>query len=921
MTLRALFFFIFTFFLSVSHSFGQDMKLQGHVYDSSGTVPLSNAVAVAVRVRDSLMLGYARTDSNGYFKLPSFPVDTFTLIISHPNYDDKFYYIFGHAENDDIDIPKVAMPTKLQDIDEVVIYANKNPIYYNGDTLVYVADSFKVSQNAVVEDLLKKLPGLEIDKDGKIKSQGKAIDQVLVDGDEFFGSDPTIATKNLGAAGVQTVQVYEKTQENAADGQETIQVLDLRLKDEAKKGYFGRMSAASDFDRFYEAELLLNKFNKKQKISVFVLGANTPKSDFGFGDRNKFGLENEGSGRTMFSDDGDISYSGNGQQIGIPKTLKAGIYFSDKYGKKQQTELGFNYSYYNTRNDYLNKSRSQYFIQDSTFYSDDSTRYKSQDEVHSVNLRFETKIDSLTTLDIRPQLRVSQGLQNNLDYSSWLDRDNTFSRSNNVVNSNDAKSVALTNEVRFVKDFMKKRRKLTANYDLALEENRATGNLNSTNIFSDSAQTAASFDQNKINNRAGITNSFRMSYFEPLGSKFKIQTEYSFDIGNTNQIKETVDFNPTTGQYDLVNNTFSNSFDNVKTQHRAGAQLWYESKKYTIHGGIRIRNIVLENINRVTDNVIYQNFTNVLPVFQFRYNPNRSTRLTVNYNTNSRQPSISDLQPVPDNTNPNRVKTGNSNLKPDYSHQVNANFNTWNALSGRYIYAGTWANLTQNAFGDSVAVSAIGQQTVKRVNVKNAANLIMWLGAGIPMLSRKLTLSPNLSGNIFQNTSYLNNQQNISTNISFGPSMNVNYRTDSLEIEISGTWSYNKPTNTLSNFTTRPYSSQQYFASFTWRLKHGFKLQANTNYTINSQRADGYNLVFVVVNAAVSKTFLKTNNLELTFLANDILNQNINTSRTVYQNQVTDNFTTIISRYFLLKLTYRFNNNKTTEQDAKDGWH
>ncbi len=918
--IRAFFSLLFLILLSSNISYSQEMNLKGHVFDSTGTKPVVGAVALAVRVSDSLMLAYERTDKNGDFELSGFPADTFTVIISAPGYDDKFYYIFGNENNFEIDITKITMPTESLNMDEIVIYANKNPIFYNGDTLVYVADSFSVAEGAVVEDLLKRLPGLEIDKDGKIKSQGKAIDKVLVDGDEFFGTDPTVATKNLGAKGVETVQVYEKTQENAADGQETIQILDLRLKEDAKKGYFGRISGASDFTQFYEGELLLNHFNKSQKISVFVLGANTPKSNFGFGDRNKFGLENEGSTR-MFNDEGDYVYSENGSNPGIPTTLKAGIYYADKIGKKKQTEMGFNYSYYNTKNNALSQSRSQFFVQDSSFYTDDSTRNISADISHSVNFRFESQIDSLTRIEIRPSFSMTTGEQDIKDYTTFLTSENSLSRSNVIGKQNKAVSNSLNNRIEFTRDFMKKRRRFALNYDLSLEDNRSDGTLNTTNSFYDSTQTVASFDQEKINYQNGISHSIRGSYFEPIGKKYKVQTEYSFERGNTNQNKETRDFNPVTGLFDQINTIFSNNFENLRTQHKAGLQLWYESKKYTIVGGARVRNIDIENRNRVTDTMILQNFTNILPVFRFTYNPSRSTRLRVNYNTNSRQPSISDLQPVQDNNNPNRLKTGNANLRPDYSHNLSVNFNTWNALSGRYIYLGGNGYYATNPFGDSTSINSFGQQIVKKVNVKNAGSSSIWMGAGIPLKNRKYSIRPNISASISQNISYLNDEKNTATNSYFGPSLEFQYQSDSLEFSVRSSLTYNSPKNSLSNFNTQPFTTQEYFAGFTWRLKRGFKLESNVNYTLNGQRAVGYNINFIILNAAVSKTFLKTRNLELMFLANDILNQNINASRNVSQNVVTDNFTTIISRYFLVKLTYRFNNNKTTEEDGKGGWH
>ena len=201
-------------------------------------------------------------------------------------------------------------------------------------------------EGAVVEDLLKKLPGLSVDKDGKITSQGEEIGKVLVDGDEFFGDDPTIATKNLGADGIEQVQVYEKENEDGIGGSdEKIKVLDLKLKDDAKKGYFGRITGASDFaltpigdpaeigtNPFYEGELLLNKFNGSQKISVFALGTNTPRSSFGWGDMQKFGLENETPSGNRWQPGASNNTSG------VPQTLMAGVYFSDKIGKNKKRQ-------------------------------------------------------------------------------------------------------------------------------------------------------------------------------------------------------------------------------------------------------------------------------------------------------------------------------------------------------------------------------------------------------------------------------------------------------------------------------------------------------------------------------------------------------------------------------------------------------
>jgi hypothetical protein len=370
-------------FLITALSYSQNMKVSGRLVDSSGVEPIHQASIMAIHLRDSVLVSYTRSNANGEFAINNLPLDSFQLVIEHNNWTPRSIYVMGSAKKSTFELPDIRLYPKVQDVQAVVVTRNRNAMYFSGDTLIFVADSFKVAENAVVEDLLKKLPGIKVEDDGSITSQGQEISQVLVDGDEFFGSDPTIATKNLAANGVESVQVYEKKNEDAAAGEDDkIQVLDLKLKDEAKRGYFGKAAVASDLNQgaadepFYEAELLLNKFDKTQKISVFMLASNTPKSSFGFGDMNKFGLDNERDASGMNFWDGDS----RGDNSGIPQTLKTGIYYNDRLSEK--VKLGVNYAYYDSRLQANSSSQTQYFLADSSYYTKDSTN----NQVHAAKL-------------------------------------------------------------------------------------------------------------------------------------------------------------------------------------------------------------------------------------------------------------------------------------------------------------------------------------------------------------------------------------------------------------------------------------------------------------------------------------------------------------------------------------------------------
>ncbi len=918
---------ILLIFFCASNVFGQKMKVTGTVMDTTGSRPLPQATVMAIRVKDSLLLGFTHSDFKGNFTLTGFEIDTFSLVIAHPNADDKTYYIFGHKDNYEINIPSVRMQSKAQELDEVVIYANKNPIYYKGDTLIYVADSFKVAEGAVVEDLLKKLPGLNIDKDGKITSQGQTINKVLVDGDEFFGTDPTVATKNLGADGVAQVQVYEKTDEETIGGsQDKIRVLDLKLKDEAKKGYFGRVSGATDAfltplpteyfgtRPFYEGELLLNKFNSKQKISIFALGSNTPRSSFGRGDLNKFGLSNEaGANRNFWENDNNQNNSG------VPQTLKTGIYYADKFGENKNTELLVNYSYYNDRLDARTSSQSQYFLQDTSFFNINRNQTLTTNQRHAFNIKLSSQIDSLTLIEFKPSFSYDIGQSINNDTTSFEGETNIQSLITSINSSSDSKGLTVNGTGRVYRKFMKKRRELEVRYDLAMNRNNTNSELKTENQYLLYVDSVAGINQYKTNKNSATSHYGTLSYFEPLSKKWKVNLTYLFEYGFSNQNKETNDLVGTA--YTGYNANLSNNFDNTRTQHRGGTEFIYESGKHFVSGGAFVRNIQIDNINKITNATIYQNINSVLPRFKYEFKPSMSKRFSVNYTTNSQQPSINDVQPVQDNSNPNRLVIGNPDLKPNYVHNVMVNFNNWNALSGKYIWSGGSLNLTNNAFATQTSYDAYGRTTSMTVNVDGNFSAFVWAGAGFPILDRKVEFNPSLNASVNRYKSLIEEsgvvRVNTTDNYAITPDMQIEVQLDSLEITFNGSYSFNKPINSISTTTTTPFGVQKYGMDLTWRLPKGFSIEMEGNYTKNNGL---YNTEFFILNAEFSKKFLATQNLIVSIRGNDLLNQNISAQRTVSGNAVTDYRTTIISRYFLLKVTLRFNNRKAKEDDFK-GWH
>jgi hypothetical protein len=465
---------------------------------------------------------------------------------------------------------------------------------------------------------------------------------------------------------------------------------------------------------------------------------------------------------------------------------------------------------------------------------------------------------------------------------------------------------------------MKKRRELEVRYDLNMMKNSTDGSLYSLSDFKISG-FKDTIDQKKTNMNSTTSHYATVNYFEPLSKRVKINFNYLFEYGISVQEKEAYD--KLNGEYSVYRQDLSNTFDNTRVQNRVGTELIYENGKHTVSGGAFYRNINIDNHNRITDSVVNQNINSILPKFKYEFKPSMSKRFSLNYNTNSTQPTINDLQPVQDNTNPNRLQIGNPDLKPNYVHTVMMNFNTWNALSGKYLWTGGSLNITDNAFATQTTFDNFGRTNAKTINVDGNLSSAIWAGAGFPILNRKIEFQPSLNASFNRFKSLIGEQENITENYAITPEMDIDFQWDSLEINLSGSYSYNNPVSSLSSVSNTPFTIQVYSAGFEWRLQRGFTIGLDGSYTKNSQPGGGfYNTEYFVLNAEFSKKFLKTQNLVIAIVGNDILNQNINAQRIVNGNSVTDFRTTIISRYFLLKATYRFNNRKTKEDDF-NGWH
>jgi hypothetical protein len=659
--------------------------------------------------------------------------------------------------------------------------------------------------------------------------------------------------------------------------------------------------------------MLFNRFDGTQKLAVFVLSSNTPRSKFDWGDINKFGLDEE-IGYSQ-NEDGDWMQKGSSMSgNGIPQTLRSGIYFSDKIGKKKRTKVGFNYSYLNYQLNALSQSYSQYFLSDTSYYSADSTRTISKNESHTANFTIFSQIDSLTTLEIKPSFQFSKGSTIVSDYSHFLTSNALAARSNNISRGNNSDGLSTNSEINFTRDFKKERRSLTILHKFNYGNNATDGNLYSENTYYIGTSSSDTLNQLKTNQNTNHVQTLKATYYEPITKKWKLETEYMFEYSKNEQAKEARNILSETVAE--VDSNFTNSFETTRFQHRVGLAAIYESRKHTLTIGTRARTIQIDNYNIYTANSITQNITNILPRLSYTFKLSKTSNLSTRYNTSSSQPSVNSLQPIPDNTNPNRVQIGNPDLKPNYSHRVSFNYNSWNAVTNRNIWSGANFNYSNNAMVDSTIFDADGRQFIKTVNADGNLWSNIYVGSGIGLYKKILEINPGLNASYSKSISYINGLKNDRSSLGINLNFGINFNLDSVSLSTYSTFGRTSPSSTINASTNQPFTTQEHQVYFSWTLPFWhITLKSDASYFVNGQRTDGYNLNYFIWNASIDKAFMKTENLIISLQGNDMLNQNIIAQRSINSNIITDYKTKIISRYFLVKLTVKFNNKKEKEED------
>jgi outer membrane receptor protein involved in Fe transport len=335
--------------------------------------------------------------------------------------------------------------------------------------------------------------------------------------------------------------------------------------------------------------------------------------------------------------------------------------------------------------------------------------------------------------------------------------------------------------------------------------------------------------------------------------------------------------------------------------------------------GSFFRNVSQQNINVTKNEKLQMSFNNILPVASFNYRINQGSNFSFNYNTSSQQPDLQQMQPVYDNTDPNRISIGNPDLKPTFSQNASLNYYFYKGISDINFWSGGNAGNTDNQISYQTTYDSQGRAVTQPININGNYFANMWFGGGFPVFKKFFKIYYNFNGSFNNSASYVNGRKNNQQTTTFAPGLNFEKNAEKYNVSIGGDYNYNIPKSTISVQSNQPYYSYGLEGSFTVKLPKKFMISSDGKYTNNGNRSPGYNIDYFIWNASLAKVFLKNENLILSLNANDILNQNISNQRTINSNQIVDTKTQIIKRYFLLKVLFKFNNQKTKVED-NDGY-
>jgi hypothetical protein len=888
--------------------------VKGIVVDTLGKKPLASATINILDGKDSSLVTFARTRENGSFEVLKLDAGSYLLLISYTGFSKLQKPFSITAANPEYDFGVLPM-TSSNTLADVTITAA--PVQIKGDTVEYNAGSFKTKPNAAVEDLLKKLPGVTVERDGTVKANGQEVKRVLVDGKQFFGNDPKLATKNLQAEMVNKVQVFEKKSDQSEftgfDDGNTEPTINLTLKNDKRTGVFGRASAGAGTEERYAASANINKFKKGEQISFIGQANNINQQGFSLMDALSFSGGPTGAGRGGGAVGGLGGNSGvtiqgfGGSGQGITTTQAAGL----NYNNFKNEKIDFNASYFfnGTQLDNNYVTSRETIVADSVQLYVEPGKTQRDNYNHRFNATFDWKIDSFNSLKITPSFSYQNTQSQTEKYYSTVGLKGGLLTQGSNTTANESYGYNFGTTALWRHRFAKKGRTFSFTATIGQNESNGKGSQYTVNNLYNNGGAYRNDTINQRNNTTNTAGNYNLSasYTEPMSKRSIMEFFGYYNHSQNTSDRRTYDYNKLTGAYDSVNKNLTNYFDN--DYNYAGGGINYKANmngwNYTV--GATLQQAELSSILQGKTEPISQSFFNVLPNLQIQIGKNRYRTFRMFYNGTTRQPSVSQLQPVVDNSDPLNLKVGNPNLKQEFTNNVRINYNSFDPYTMKSLFIFVNARQSLNAIVSADSFGRNGGRITTYDNVDGVFSTNGNMAWGFPVKFGKTRAQLNLTttASYSKTINILNGDENKINNYMVNQSVSISYfYKELLDFNLRGGINWNQRKASLQEQQNTEYID--YTASFEVNafLPKGFTIGNDVDFTANTGRGAAFSPTYWLWNASIAKTFLKNKKGELKLTVFDLLKQNTGVTRTANANYIEDTRYSVLQQYFMLTFSY-----------------
>ncbi|MCI2228607.1 outer membrane beta-barrel protein [Polaribacter sp. MSW13] len=825
------FIFLICLFLSyITYSQTKKFEITGTIKSSEDNELLESATVHAERLKDSSIIAYTITNSKGYFNVSGKTADTkVKLVVSYLGF--KPYTKILDVKNQNTG----ALSLKPANMLEAVVITSSAPITIKKDTVEFNVKSFKTKKDANVEDLLKKLPGVEVDDEGNITVNGKSVNKILVNGKPFFGNDPTITTRNLTKDIIEKIQITDtKTNAQAFAGEDSDgenKTINLTIKNENNKGYFGKTAAGIGTDGRYEYAGMATRFKQSERIGLLAGGNNINSPGFSFGNQ-----------RLQFGGN-DRNFSG-GQ--GIVTSNNYGVNYINSFGKI--FELASDYFYKKSESDNKTNTNRETFLADgSSFITNSNNTTFNESDTHDASIDFEIEVDSTFRVDIESDFNADINKNTYTSISESFNDTNTLTNDSNSNSIADSNIKSFDNEINLTKRFGAKgaflRVEVTANIRKSETEDLVSSETNVYGTNPEQIIRNQFSDGNSDKTEIGSEVTYRFPLIPKLLS---FDVAYQYSNTNTKSERSTFNFDENTNDYTDFSSLLSTDFEYLDKVKRPRAKLEFRNDKLSTSAQIAYVNRTLENKDylRPETNLIRE-FNNLEYGLNFRYRKDRTTSYRFRYNFRNDTPSLFQLQPFRDESNPLNIVTGNPGLEPTKTHSLRfgiSNFN-WKDRTG------FWAFGNISIANDRVVANTIidPNTLIRETSYANVNGYFSFQGGGSYSVTKKwedfgsLKSEFRLFGNHNKNVNFNNGVQYSSNSTSISPRIGFDFMWDDiLQIRPSYSISLSKNTYDIEQFSDKDFTSHDVLLSTATFLPKKFEWRNDLKYNYNPNIADGF---------------------------------------------------------------------------------